>query len=273
MVKGESGRLRAQILEHAARQRGSPVRAADLKHLGSRASIDQALSRLARSGALVRHERGAYVSAGTVKAPRRSHESKASKRELVMQVAADLFAARGYYGVSMRDIAIPSGLHIATLYHYFPDKKSLYDVVVKLAWEEAARRVLHTEDAASPPRQQLEAWISNVLAFHFNRSTAALIMDRELFLSEENPVVDSDMLAVSAEQGQYMAALVTRLSPPILQHMSAHRVADIVYALSYGLIKFRPALALLRPGRDDLDLDSIRRDVLRFMNSALGWHD
>jgi hypothetical protein len=51
-----------QILELAARlPEGTPVLAKSLLHLGSRAAVDQALSRLVRRGQLIRAGRGVYL--------------------------------------------------------------------------------------------------------------------------------------------------------------------------------------------------------------------
>ena len=55
-------RLTEQILEHAARlPEGTPVAAKSLLHLGDRAAVDQALSRLAKRGGLLRAGRGVYL--------------------------------------------------------------------------------------------------------------------------------------------------------------------------------------------------------------------
>lgn len=55
-------RLTEQILELARRvPEGVPVAAKGLLHLGNRAAVDQALSRLARRGQLVRIGRGIYL--------------------------------------------------------------------------------------------------------------------------------------------------------------------------------------------------------------------
>jgi hypothetical protein len=54
--------LANQVLEHAGTlPEGSMLVAKALLHLGSRAAVDQALSRLARSGELLRASRGIYV--------------------------------------------------------------------------------------------------------------------------------------------------------------------------------------------------------------------
>ena len=55
-------RLSETILRHAQGQpEGTPVLAKGLLHLGSRAAVDQALSRLVGRGALLRAGRGVYV--------------------------------------------------------------------------------------------------------------------------------------------------------------------------------------------------------------------
>lgn len=55
-------RLTAKILEHLKQlPEGMPVAAKELLHLGSRAAIDQSLSRLARRGQILRACRGRYV--------------------------------------------------------------------------------------------------------------------------------------------------------------------------------------------------------------------
>lgn len=55
-------RLTEHILEHAARlPEGAPVAAKSLLHLGNRAAVDQALSRLAERGQLLRAGRGVYL--------------------------------------------------------------------------------------------------------------------------------------------------------------------------------------------------------------------
>jgi hypothetical protein len=54
--------LTEQILEHArALPEGAPLRAKELLHLGNRAALDQSLSRLVKSGQLLRAGRGLYV--------------------------------------------------------------------------------------------------------------------------------------------------------------------------------------------------------------------
>jgi hypothetical protein len=62
-------RLSEKIIAQArARPEGVPVTAKGLLHLGSRAAVDQALSRLTKRGALLRAGRGALTSANPASA-------------------------------------------------------------------------------------------------------------------------------------------------------------------------------------------------------------
>jgi hypothetical protein len=62
MILTMKAKLASQILAHASTlAEGAPVTARDFLHLGTRAAIDQALSRLSRAGKLMRSGRGLYV--------------------------------------------------------------------------------------------------------------------------------------------------------------------------------------------------------------------
>jgi hypothetical protein len=80
--------LTQSIMEHAeAQPAGTALSAKQLLHLGSRAGIDQALSRLVAAGGLLRVGRGLYVS--PVRSRFGSHPPKAA------QVVASVVAAKG----------------------------------------------------------------------------------------------------------------------------------------------------------------------------------
>jgi AcrR family transcriptional regulator len=52
-------------------------------------------------------------------------------RTRLLTVAAEVFAARGYAATGMRDLAAAAGVSTGSLYHYFPDKRSLFERLVE----------------------------------------------------------------------------------------------------------------------------------------------
>src|SRR6201985_3624199 len=57
-----------------------------------------------------------------------------TRREELLTVATKLFAARGYHGTRMDDVADVVGLNKATVYHYYASKALiLYDIYQQAA--------------------------------------------------------------------------------------------------------------------------------------------
>jgi hypothetical protein len=88
-------RLPEQILAHAAGlPEGSPLSAKGLLHLGNRAAVDQALSRLAERGRLIRAGRGLYLLPVTGRFGTRAPSVEQAVEALAMQ-RGELIASSG----------------------------------------------------------------------------------------------------------------------------------------------------------------------------------
>ena len=51
-------------------------------------------------------------------------------RQAILDAALDLFADKGYFGTSLRDIATSVGVRESALYNYFPGKESLFEALI-----------------------------------------------------------------------------------------------------------------------------------------------
>jgi Family of unknown function (DUF6088) len=79
-------RLTEQILEYASQlPEGTPVAAKSLLHLGNRAAVDQALSRLAERSQLLRAGRGVYFLPVTSRFGTRAPSVELAVRELAQR--------------------------------------------------------------------------------------------------------------------------------------------------------------------------------------------
>lgn len=168
-------RLTEQILEYAKRlPEGTPVAAKGLLHLGSRAALDQALSRLANRGQLIRAGRGLYLLPVTsrfgTRAPsvEQAVEALASQRgEIIVSSGA---AAANNLGlttqVPVRSVYLTSGrtrkmsfgkqvveLRHAPRWQLALAQRPAGEAVRALAWlgPEKAEAALHTLKWKLPP--------------------------------------------------------------------------------------------------------------------------
>lgn len=78
-------------------------------------------------------------------------QAEATRGELV-RVAADLFAAHGYAGASLEDIAQKAGLTKGALYHHFRDKRALFAAVVGQMLEDDLVRIQEESKRLAGPR-------------------------------------------------------------------------------------------------------------------------
>lgn len=70
-----------------------------------------------------------------------STEGTNDRRQEILNLAAELFAQRGYEAVGVRQIADAAGILAGSLYHHFPSKRDLYIEVHKAALADAAAAI------------------------------------------------------------------------------------------------------------------------------------
>jgi AcrR family transcriptional regulator len=142
------------------------------------------------------------VALSTLEQPRRrsGRPEKPIPRSDLLHVARSLFAAEGYAGVSMADIAHKAGLQKSSLFHHFPTKDQLYREVLDGVLSEVTTSV--SAAIATPVGGYLERLDASTIAtarcLGEDSSRARLIM-REL-LNEDGDAhhVDSVLQVMTA---------------------------------------------------------------------------
>jgi AcrR family transcriptional regulator len=104
-----------------------------------------------------------------------------SRREELLAVATKLFAARGYHGTRMDDVADVVGLNKATVYHYYASKSLiLYDIYRRAA--EGTLAAVHDEPG----------WSAREAIYHFTRRLLTAIannIERAAVYFQEGPYI------------------------------------------------------------------------------------
>lgn len=73
----------------------------------------------------------------------------------LLAAASTMFAEKGYEGTSMRDLREATQVSIATLYHYFPSKESLFAEVCASKYDELVFSVLTRFAALAVPERNI----------------------------------------------------------------------------------------------------------------------
>lgn len=85
------------------------------------------------------------------------------RRRQILEIAAQLFARKGYRGTSMRDIGQEAGVYGGSLYHHIRSKDELFIELHNAALDHAQERVDHAVAAEREPWARLEAACATLL--------------------------------------------------------------------------------------------------------------
>ena len=125
--------------------------------------------------------------------PVRKTATSTSTRDAVYASAAELFAARGFEGVSMDDVARNADVNKAMIYYHFADKLALYRAVVADMLAAVGDRVSELAGSAIAPAAKLDRFIANFVRLADERPWFPTLMLREI--AEGAPHLDVDTLS------------------------------------------------------------------------------
>lgn len=97
-----------------------------------------------------------------------------------MAAAERLFAARGYDGAAVRDIAREANVNGAMVHYYFGSKESLYHAVIENAATTVRSLMIETTAGRASIEQKLTRFVEAYAGYIFSHQNLARILHREL---------------------------------------------------------------------------------------------
>lgn len=111
------------------------------------------------------------------------------KRQSILDAAAKILSAQGYYEANLSDIAGEIGIHAGSLYYYFPSREDLVREVLHTSIRHMAAmyaEVLDVHDKDSTPLDRIRAFIAKVLAQRVSKKNDYIMA----YLKNANQVLD-----------------------------------------------------------------------------------
>src|SRR3954454_4035815 len=178
------------------------------------------------------------------------------RREQILATAAELFAARGFHGVSVADIGAACGISGPALYKHFPSKDAVLAEMLVSISEQLLSVGQKRSDGAADPEAALTALIDWHVDFALRHRPLIVVQDRDW---ESLPAEAREQ--VRALQREYVALGAGRLRE-LHRDLRLDSARAMAHA-AFGLINSTPHSALLPDAR--------MRDLLtRMAGSALG---
>lgn len=107
-------------------------------------------------------------------------QTLSTSKQAILDAAQALLARHGYAGLSMRELALESGLAKATIYHYFQDKEEIFRQVLERDMLTVQEHLLRAIAAESGSLAKLRAVIYTLFSLMQARRTIIMSMLREL---------------------------------------------------------------------------------------------
>lgn len=192
-------------------------------------------------------------------------------REQMIEAATEIFAAKGYYGASLANIAKELGKTKQALLHYFPTKEKLYGEILGRISKEI---MAVTETAAakeSDPRAKFETAIMALFAPEREGRMSSQIVVREIMDVEQRvgvvkswylkPYLDFliGLLQAVPQKGPLTADKALALIYPVIGSMHYYAISPVVLGQLYG----EDSLEYL----DQAVPDAVRDQVSRMLDS------
>lgn len=175
------------------------------------------------------------------------------RRSQLLASAIGLFAAHGYDELSMAKIAREAGVSKALLYHYFPNKRDLFEATLAHAAEEHLART--QPDPDSPPAQRFNRSLEAFLTWIDGNRGAYEKLMRSAGVPEVRDLIDR----VREETAQRILAVVAPKGQPSPQLRSAVR----------GWLWFMDGVCLDWVHEDDMSRDDVHGLLVGALLGAL----
>lgn len=187
-------------------------------------------------------------------------------REVVLERSVALFAAAGFHGVSMRDIAADVGVTPAALYHHFPDKEQLYLGAVAYAFEEKMGPLKALLDGVGNPWERLETFVTQ-LALLLTAERDYLRLMQWVMLDNDERRQHSLADGVFRETFDGLSRLAAELAPKYDSHL--------LVAMIMGMVVFPfevlPVHRFMPDYRGQLEApEDMARHVVNLLRNGLG---
>lgn len=144
-------------------------------------------------------------------------------QERILDTAASLFGAKGFYAVSTTDIAREAGVNKALIFYYFSSKEDLYHAVIKSRLEIFKRRIEELSENTEPGLPMIETFVRAHIAFFGENQMIIKMLARE-FLSHDQDA--------NADELPFLKELADTLKP-----IRDRMLSTIDYAREKGEIR------------------------------------
>ena len=144
------------------------------------------------------------------------------KRRILLEAAVRVFAAKGFHGARVGDVAAEAGVAHGLVYHYFSSKDELLETIFRDTWTALLAAMREVEESDDPAREQLRkvgaivlrTWMRDpdLVRVLVNEVTRGARLEREIAEIRQAFEAIERIVANGQERGELRRGLDPRLA-------------------------------------------------------------
>ena len=169
--------------------------------------------------------------------PRKLKRESSKKRNLeILEATRILLSEKGYDKLSLRKIAVITGIHLKTLQHYFPTKEILIKSTLEYVISLYDKKVQEISTHSSDPEKNFKNYVKYLIEDTKNIQTAGFFYQLWA-MSYVDEKTNNIMNKMYLDHTNNIENLIETLNPDMGNHMRKHR-AVMIAALIEGMMLF-----------------------------------
>lgn len=199
--------------------------------------------------------------------PRDQDETTAggNPAETLTAAALELFAARNFASVTIRDIARATGVNSAMIYYYFGSKHGLFQQTIEHAVEEAFAKFEQRDADTSDPVQTMTSWLDNHLRLYNTIHKLVKISLDYKGSTQNDPAIDSAIQKFYDREHQLLAGCIRKgIKTKLFKPVRPEKVAQFISTYLDGAM----VRAVILP---EFNLEGAVADLRRIIWELLGY--
>lgn len=206
------------------------------------------------------------------KSPRRTVDTEAKSRTVLLRAAEKLFAANGFAATSIRDIAGEAGLNLSLISYYFGSKEQLFAALMEERTQMLEHQRREQLAATDDPWKRLRIVVENIVARLFGNRDMHRVITHEMMLPGRSGQCVALRDKLIKHQREFAAMLQDGIDRKVFRKVDTALVAMTTYGIVSKYIQFREHIAIIREEKGaarDRFGDADRKELERYIMDLL----
>jgi AcrR family transcriptional regulator len=155
------------------------------------------------------------------------------KHQLILDTAAEIFAAKGFASASINDISAATGMSKSALYHYHKSKEAILHAILATHVHDLLQAASDATEGVSDPEQRLLRFLEALLGIYATARAKHIVLLNEAALLPEPE--RREVRTLGRELVRFAIGVLKPLNPAIMERTELRKPYAMMF---YGMVNW-----------------------------------